>query len=261
VACRRSSGRRLHSRRARRLARVDAVIWHNTVTGPQARDEVVANLLRLGRADLPGPLSQLGLDRAGRWWVIADGRCNHNVGEFGNQTVGIEAFNDGTGEGWPGRQIDSWVIGTAALCRQLGLGAESVLGHREVDPGRKVDPFGVPMGRMRAFVSTALQPQAPLVLASRRFSVVDIDQIDLVIGPLDANGNGYNDVVGCGRHQVIGEPRFNGTVFDGTDPRKAYDRPHLHIESYEISDRFRVEVTGGAPGGTYLFQVSKMVTA
>ena len=76
--------------------RVDAVICHATITGRHVPDVNVAGILRDGRKDLPGPLCQLGLDRGGRWWIITDGRGNHNGhGRYGNQAIGVEAFHDG----------------------------------------------------------------------------------------------------------------------------------------------------------------------
>lgn len=155
--------------RGAHLDRVDAVVFHHTATTRRASDETVANLLRLGRRDLPGPLAQLGLDRAGGWWVVADGRCNHNGhGTWGNQTVGIEAFHDGyPSTPWPAPQVDSWVKGTAAICRHLGLPADRVVAHRETDPARKVDPAGLPMGRMRDEVARTISdpPEEDLLMA------------------------------------------------------------------------------------------------
>ncbi len=126
------------------------VIAHHTVTGPQRPDVSVAGLLRDGRPDLKGPLAQLGLDRQGRYWVIADGRASHNgYGTWGNQSVGIEAFNAGTGEQWPLAQQVAWHKGTAAILRKVGLGPDRVLGHKESDPNRKIDPYGIDMGDFR----------------------------------------------------------------------------------------------------------------
>ena len=70
------------------LRSVEGIVWHHTVTGPRTSDQAVARLLRDGRPDLAGPLSQLGLDRAGRFHVIAAGKANHNgYGLWGNQSI------------------------------------------------------------------------------------------------------------------------------------------------------------------------------
>lgn len=140
------------------LQGVKGVVQHHTATPKSTPDTNVAKLLRDGRADLRGPLSQLGLDRQGRWWVIADGRCNHNGhGEWANQSVGVEAFNDGRGEPWPDMQLRSWEQGTAAICRQLGFSAKQVKAHRETDPRRKIDPAGVGMDAHRDAITRLLR--------------------------------------------------------------------------------------------------------
>ena len=143
------------------LMRVDAVICHATITGRHVPDVNVAGILRDGCKDLPGPLCQLGLDRGGRWWVVADGKGNHNGhGLYANQTIGVEAFNDGT-EPWPAIQLDSYQRGVAAICRRLDLPVERVLAHRESDPGRKSDPSGIDMDAFRRRVAHHLTPQEP----------------------------------------------------------------------------------------------------
>ena len=140
--------------RGKDLARVDAIVWHHTATGRNWTDQRVADLLRNGRPDVPGPLSQLGLDRQGRYWVIADGRANHNgYGTHGNNTIGIEAYNSGTGEPWPDAQVDAYVRGAAALGHAYGVPVHRQLGHRETDPRRKIDPAGLNMDDMRRRVA------------------------------------------------------------------------------------------------------------
>lgn len=148
-------------KRGKELVSLDAVILHHTASGPSWTDANVTRLLREGRTDLPGPLAQLGLDRSGKFWVVAAGRCNHNTGEHGNQSVGIEAFNDGKGEVWPTAQLNAWEQGTAAILRHLGLPASRALGHREVDPRRKVDPLGVDLDLFRRNVARLLAPTPP----------------------------------------------------------------------------------------------------
>ena len=81
--------------RGSELLRVEGIVCHHTASSPKAPDDAVCRLLINGRSDLRGPLCQLGLDRHGRYHLIAAGRGNHNGrGEWGNQSIGIEAFND-----------------------------------------------------------------------------------------------------------------------------------------------------------------------
>lgn len=135
------------------LTSIQGVVCHDTVTGTNWADEDVAGLLVHGRPDLAGPLAQLGLDRQGRFWLVAAGRCNHNgYGTWGNQSIGIEAFNDAK-ESWPAVQVDAWQRGCAAILRHLGLGADRVKGHKETDPHRKVDPSNLSMNVFRQAVA------------------------------------------------------------------------------------------------------------
>ncbi len=155
--------------RGRTVAGFYGVIWHATATGPRASDQNVANLLRDGRSDLPGPLCQLGLDRHGRFWLIASGKGNHNGrGTYGNNAIGIEAFNDGIGEPWPTVQVDAYVRGTAAILDHLNLPTSRVLAHRESDPTRKTDPRGIDMDRARRRIDAHRQQEDDMTEDDRR---------------------------------------------------------------------------------------------
>ena len=144
------------------LLHVEGVVCHHTASKPTASDAAVCRILISGRSDLPGPLSQLGLARDGTVHVIAAGKANHNGhGEWGNQSVGIEAFNDGVGEPWPQRQLDAYVAACAAICRKAGWPAAKVKAHRETDPTRKVDPRGIDMGAFRVNVAKAIPITVP----------------------------------------------------------------------------------------------------
>ena len=139
------------------LLHVEGVVCHHTATSIAASDAAVVRILANGRSDLAGPLCQLGLARDGTVHVIAAGKGNHNGhGQWGNQSVGLEAFNDGVGEPWPQRQLDAYVAVCAALCRKAGWPASKVLGHKETDPTRKVDPRGIDMNAFRARVDALI---------------------------------------------------------------------------------------------------------
>lgn len=140
------------------------IVWHHTATGPNVTNEAVRRLLRDGRSDLPGPLCHLGLERDGTFVVVAAGRANHaGYGKpWGNDSIGIEAYNNGVGEPWPKVQLDAYEIGTAAVLTALGLGAPQVKAHREVDPDRKIDPTGIDMNQARARIADLLAPGLPV---------------------------------------------------------------------------------------------------
>ena len=143
------------------------VVWHHTATSTGWADGHVAALLRDGRRDLAGPLAQVGIERDGTWVIVAMGRANHNgYGAWGNDSIGLEFYNSGVGESWPSAQVESGVIGTAAICRHLRLRpATQVRAHRETDPRRKIDPAGLDMSDIRRRVCARLQtpttPQEP----------------------------------------------------------------------------------------------------
>ena len=128
--------------RGKELTTVRGIVQHNTVTSPATADGNVDKLLRDGRPDLAGPLCQLGLRRSGTFVAVADGIGNHNgYGLWGNESLGIEVYNDGYDEPWSAAQVSASEIGSAVICRRLGLDPLSqVKGHRETDPKRKVDP-------------------------------------------------------------------------------------------------------------------------
>lgn len=148
--------------RGKTLGSVNGIVWHHTATGPNWTDTRVDNLLRDGRSDLAGPLSQLGLRRDGTFVVVASGRANHNgYGTWGNNSIGIEAYNSGTGEPWPRAQLDACDQGTAAILAHLKLGVSQVKGHRETDPGRKIDPAGIDMDAARQRVAHLLTYRPP----------------------------------------------------------------------------------------------------
>jgi len=145
--------------RGRGLTAIEGVVWHHTASGPSWTDQRVVDLLIAGRTDLAGPLCQLGLRRDGTFDVIAAGRANHNgYGTWGNNSLGIEAYNDGVGERWPAVQVDAYDRGTAAILRHLGFGVDRMKGHRETDPRRKIDPAGIDMDAARARVAVLLNP-------------------------------------------------------------------------------------------------------
>lgn len=118
-------------------------------------------VVRDGRSDLPGPLSQFTIRRDGTIHVVADGRANHagvTINDSvwgGNYSIGIEAANNGVGEPWPRYQLDAYEALVAELCREFGLGVDRVRGHKEVASplGRKIDPAGIDMNGFRAAVA------------------------------------------------------------------------------------------------------------
>ena len=149
---------------------IAGVICHHTA-GPRAGNMPSLKIITEGRADLPGPLSQLGLGRDGTFYVIASGRCNHagagiwNGATNGNANfIGIEAENTGLANDfpWPAVQLDAYQRGVAAILRHLHIGAECCAGHREyaLPAGRKPDP-SLDMPSFRSSVAAIIAGTAP----------------------------------------------------------------------------------------------------
>src|SRR3990172_1563 len=148
------------------------VIGHHTATGPSTSNAAVVALLIRGRPDLPGPLCHLGLDRQGRYHIIAAGKANHaGAGSWKDanesvEAIGIEAFNYGksipfpTREPWPQVQLDAYDHGVAALLGHIGRDASHYCGHREwaTPPGRKPHPSAIDLGAMRGRIAAIMEP-------------------------------------------------------------------------------------------------------
>lgn len=133
------------------MGAVKGVICHHT-GGPAAPSAPRASLRTImdGRSDLPGPLSQLYLDRDGTFYVVAAGRCNHagagawhGVTAGNSNMIGIEAENAGTGKDpWPEVQMNAYALGVAAILEHAHADSVMAAGHKEyaLPRGRKVDP-------------------------------------------------------------------------------------------------------------------------
>lgn len=137
-------------------------VAHHTATSARtAGDYPSLGLVRSGRPDLPGPLSQFGLGRSGRIYVIAAGYANHAGGGgwrglSGNGSVwGCEAENDGVGQPWSPGQLHWYPRLAAASAAVTPFGAEMVCAHREWTP-TKIDPTGIDMGWFRGEVARLL---------------------------------------------------------------------------------------------------------
>jgi hypothetical protein len=151
---------------------VRTVTCHHTATpAAAAGDYPSLRVVRDGRSDLPGPLCNLGLGRAGTVYVVAAGKANHagvsRAVRFTNSfAIGIEAENPGTGGPWPGVQMDAYAALCAALIAHYGLTVADVRGHKETcaPAGRKTDP-DFSMTALRADVAAHVAGRA---LASSR---------------------------------------------------------------------------------------------
>jgi hypothetical protein len=107
---------------------------HHTATWGYEYDYASLGIVRDGRSDLPGPLSQGGMGRhTGTFYMIAAGYSNDGgeggwEGLVGNGSgIGIEHENDGIGEEWSPLVRRNSVLANAAICIAF-----------EIDPARMV---------------------------------------------------------------------------------------------------------------------------
>jgi N-acetylmuramoyl-L-alanine amidase len=136
--------------RGNELSSVIGVVGHHTVSNPPANNPSL-NVCINGRPDLKGPLCQLLLARDGSYDVIAAGEANHaGSGSWpgwpssaNDNTIGIEAENNGTGEWWSAAIMDSFAEGCAAILEYIGKDKSAFITHYEwAGDGRKIDPRG-----------------------------------------------------------------------------------------------------------------------
>jgi len=141
---------------------IKGLICHHTAGGGVNDWRIVQN----GRADLPGPLAQLVVEKDGTFRVIAAGVCWHaGRGRWPGwptdnanwHTIGIEAVSRGTAPwDWTDVQLDAYRRGCAAILRHLHLGADRCVAHREYSSEGKIDPAGIDMDDFRAEVQTII---------------------------------------------------------------------------------------------------------
>lgn len=151
------------------MGAIKGVICHHTAGGASGNMPSL-NIIVNGRADLPGPLSQLALGRDGTYYIVAAGRANHagrgNWRGFtsGNSNfIGIEAENTGkASDPWPEVQLDAYRRGVAAILTHVGTNFMMCCGHKEyaLPPGRKPDPT-FDMDNFRTAVAAIMNGSAP----------------------------------------------------------------------------------------------------
>lgn len=252
---------------------VKYLVWHHTATGKNWTDYNLRELLRKGRSDLPGPLSQFGLERDGQLPMIADGRANHNgYGDGGNNTWAIEAANDGRGEPWPNTQIDIYCRASAVMCLFMRVTPDAwVRGHKETDPSRKVDPVGINMDHMRQAVAAhmarmsgfapapAPPPPPPYSVVKRGLRLNQLRsalmRLQMTIN-LDDMGRGWVPLDG-----IDGRPKvpFGDLISvrpQGSNPMRDGYWPVPETGEQNHNGLTLLTVEGGSPGGsTTLFLV------
>lgn len=142
---------------------------HHTATHGYQYDYPSLGIVRDGRSDLPGPLSNFGIGRiTGTCYVIAAGYCNHAGGGGWNGLAGngsvwgaSEAENDGIGEAIAPEQARTRLLLHASLCRHTSYDPSMIACHREWSDGGKIDPTGVDGDWLREQVRLVLDGHLP----------------------------------------------------------------------------------------------------
>lgn len=129
--------------------------------GARSGDRGSLRICTYGRSDLPGPLCNVFLTRAGSALIVAAGRANHAGrggyrGLAGNSSVfGTEAESTGSND-WTDEQRWAYPRINAAYCDLGNFDETWLCGHYEWAPGRKSDINDWPMSAMRASVRKLL---------------------------------------------------------------------------------------------------------
>lgn len=202
------------------LSSVRGIVLHHTATAWTKANEGDSypsyTVVKDGRADLPGPLAQLGLGRDGTWYVLAAGYANHvgtaAVGETNSVCLGIEAEASGTGDkrDWPTVQYDAYVTGVRALYDHYG--ANFIKGHKEValPKGRKSDP-SFDMVKFRDAVHSGLPRELPyFVEVGRNYTNRPTKDIQKLVGATPDNLYGRDTTL-----RVLAWQTMNGLEPDG----------------------------------------------
>lgn len=171
---------------------IRGVLCHHTAGGGLNDWRVVQN----GRADLPGPLAQLVLERDGTYRVIAAGVCWH-AGRGSHpgwptdnanwHVIGIEAVSRGDGSDWTPAQLDAYRRGCAAILRKIGRSAGDCVAHREYSAEGKIDPAGIDMDAFRRDVQNIIDRKAPIMDANQAAGLA-LDQLG---GPGTKDGKNF----------------------------------------------------------------------
>lgn len=262
---------------------VHGVMIHHTVTGPD-----VAATVRLcydGHLGLPGPLCHAVGGKDGKIYLVGHGRANHaghgdpdvlsaviaeaavrppdnEATTDGNRYFyGIEIQNRGDGKDpYPEAQYDAAVRYAAALCRAHGWSQNSVIGHKEWQPG-KIDPsFDMVQFRsdvhdqlLKPTVSTpAPKPATPTAGAPMEFTSLAMTDTPLTI-PARQSRVVYWDAEyqdGAGDHGTGGKTIVSGEHFTGTVALRfsalspgVFARMVMELDGGGTSDDFAVPVT------------------
>lgn len=144
------------------------LVVHHDVSNPTAASEAaLRRIITNGRSDLPGPLYNVWVDRAGFAWIVGAGTANHAGsggwrGVHGNSNMfGLCLANNGVGEAHTPAQLSTAYKVTAVVAETFSFDEQMVCGHKEWTT-RKPDPFSIDMNDFRNHVRRQMNDNANL---------------------------------------------------------------------------------------------------
>lgn len=173
-------------------------LWHHTGGSSDSR-EYAEWMALTGRSDLPAPLCQVAIDRAGVCYVSAAGRANHGGtakpsgpipgGDANELYIGWECMNTG-GEGWVPAQYDAMVTAAAATSEHYGWDADANRAHRETSCTGKWDPGLLDMDKFRNDIADRMEADMKpedfdKIRAIVREEIAQAGETILIANPLD----------------------------------------------------------------------------
>lgn len=229
--------------------------WDASNMGPSPD---VLNTIKVGTADIPGPLAQLWTCRGFKGdayrpahgisvHVIAAGRCNHaGLGsgygsikaDRGNElAIGWE-IDQTVNEPWPKELLDIQRHGEAAILKAKGW--KTLCGHSEYAPDRKIDvsggSHGLDMTKERLIVHGYMNPPKP--------PKPPVPPIPKPPEPKPPVGEVMPLFVSLSTvNQLIGKDQLIAWEIEGSDPEDLHASDYARIGPFKNRVRVAVNIT------------------
>ena len=145
-----------------RNRKVELIILHATAGAYQGAINWLCNGNRKDRTSAHYVISKLGeiiqiVSEADSAWHAGYGAWLGRRG-INTRSIGIELENANTGrDPYPKRQLSALLWLCRRICSERAIQAHGVIGHNDVDPGRKTDPRAFPWPLFRRSLSSELQ--------------------------------------------------------------------------------------------------------
>lgn len=81
----------------------------------------------------------------------------HGINGVNDFSVGIELVNDNKDQNYPAEQLQACSNLVADICREYKISEFSVVGHADIAPGRKTDPYKFPWFEFREILANKIK--------------------------------------------------------------------------------------------------------